>query len=436
MSPLTLGIIGVITMFVLMLLLRVPVPYCMLFVGFIGLWILRGFNAAVGSTVSILYSKFTTYGFSAIPLFIFLGFLAFHSGMLSELFGVAKIWIGHIKGGLPVAGIIGGACFASICGSGAAAGAALSRMVTQELIDAGNDRKISIGSVCAAGTLSPLIPPSVPAMNIAVVLELSIGKVLMGGLLPGIMLALLYCIYVLVVGVIHPEKCPKGSKYTILQKLKATPKIWDFFLLMLIILGGIYFGFVTPTEASALSCAACIIILIIKKRFTFKLLVQALIDTLKTSCQVFFIVSTAFVFGSFMTLTQLPKQFASLITTLQIPPLMVIFAILLFYFIIGMFLEPLPIIYITVPILAPVVSALGYDLIWFAVLLNIMSLVGSQTPPFGNSLFHMKAALGEKVSIKEIYAGSIPFAVISIVGVILCTLIPQIILLIPTNMYG
>lgn len=433
LSPQIIGLIA-IGVLLLLMALRVPVAYAMMFIGLVGMAIMRGWSAGVQTVVTTLYNKFISYSFSPIPMFILMGYLAYHSGILEELFDVAKKWIGHFNGGLVNAGIIGGAGFGAVCGSGNASSATLSRVVVPELLRNGTDRKLAFGAICSAGILAPLIPPSVIGMLIAVVLEVSIGKVLIGGLLPGILLTILFCAYTSISVRLHPSKAPKSESATWKERIKALPRIWDFAVIVFLIVVGIYTGLFSATEAGAVSSAAILIILVIKRKFSWKLLAEALVDTMKTTASAFFIVGTAFTFGSFLTLTKLPNIFAQWLVNLPIPNIVVIFMIAIFFIILGMFMDVMSVIYITVPILAPAVSALGYDMVWFAVLLLMLTAIAALSPPFGGSLFVMRASI-EDSTMGEIYAGAIPYFILSVIGCFLCILIPQIITVLPNLMY-
>ncbi len=433
MSPQVIGLIGIAVLLLLMAL-RVPVAYGMMAVGLVGMAVLRGWPAGVQTVVTTLYGKFTSYSFSPVPMFILMGYLLYYSGMLETLFDVAKKWIGHIPGGLVSAGVIGGAGFGAVCGSGNAASATLSRVVVPELLRAGTDRSLAFGAISSAGILAPLIPPSVIGMLIAVVLEVSIGKVLIGGLLPGILIAVLYIAYITITAATHKEKAPTNPKFTWKERFKALPHIWDFAIIVLLIIGGIYSGKFSATEAGAVSSTAAIIILLIKRKFTFKMLRDALVDTMRTTGSAFFIVGTAFVFGSFLTLTKLPSIFAAWLVALPIPPVVIILLVMVFFLIIGMFMDVMSVIYITVPILAPTVSALHYDLVWFAVILLMLTAVAAITPPFGGSLFVMRASI-EDSTMGEIYKGVIPFVLLTVLAIVLCIFIPQIIMVLPNMMY-
>ncbi len=432
-SPQVIGILAIVALLLLMMM-RVPVAYGMMAVGLVGMAVLRGWPAGVQTVVTTLYSKFTSYSFSPVPMFILMGYLLYYSGMLETLFDVAKKWIGHVPGGLVSAGVIGGAAFGAVCGSGNAASATLSRVVVPELLRAKTDRSLSFGAISSAGILAPLIPPSVIAMLIAVVLEVSIGKVLMGGLLPGLIITALFVVYITIKAVTHRELAPTNEKHNWKERISSLPRIWDFFVIVILIIGGIYSGKFSATEAGAVSSAAAILILLIKRKFTFKMLRDALVDTMRTTGSAFFIVGTAFVFGSFLTLTRLPAIFAAWLVGLPIPPIVIILLIMAFFLVVGMFMDVMSVIYITVPILAPTVTALGYDLVWLAVILLMLTSVAAITPPFGSALFVMRASI-EDSSMGEIYKGVIPFVVLTIVAIVLCILIPNLILVIPNMMY-
>lgn len=432
LSPEMLGILGICLLLVL-IFLRVPVAYAMIAVGMIGMALIRGWSAGTQTVITTLFNKFTSYSFSAVPFFIFMGYLAFHAGMLETLFGAAKKWIGHFHGGLVNAGVLGGAGFGAVCGAGNASSATLSRVVLPELLNAGINRELAFGSVCASGILAPLIPPSVIGMLIAVVLEVSIGKVLIGGLLPGVLIAILYMIYTYVIVKRRPELAPVNKKSSWKERFKSLPKIWDFALICFLVVFGIYSGLFSATEAGAVSSVAVIVILFLKKRFSFSILIKSMVDTMRTTASAFFIVGTAFIFGSFLTLTRLPSIFAQWLVSLPVPPIVIMLLIAVFFLIVGMFMDVMSVIYITIPILAPTVEAFDYDLVWFAVLLVMLTAVAAITPPFGAGLFVMKACV-EDSNMAEIYKGVIPFVILTIVAVVICIFFPQIILVLPNLM--
>lgn len=426
LTPQMIGVIGLIVLVVLMFL-RVPVAYSMMFVGLVGVAFFRNYDAASTMTVTMLYSKFTSYSFSAVPMFIFMGFLAYYAGILETLFDAAKKWIGHIHGGLISAGIIGGAGFGALSGSASASCATLSRVVIPELLKSGASRPLTYGSVAASALLDPLIPPSVLGMLISVVLEVSIGKVLIGGTIPGILCTIGFVLYTYFYIKRHPEEGAVTEKASWKARFKSLVKIWDFAVIILVVVLGIYLGWFSPTEAGAVSCAVVLVILAIKRRLNFKLIVDALVDTVKTTATVFFVVGTSFSFAAFLTLTRLPNKFSTWIAGLNVPPLVIIFAIAVFFIVVGMFMDAMPVIYIAVPIMAPVVSALGYDLVWFAVILLLLAVIGGITPPFGGNLFIVKASVPDS-TIAEIYKGAFPYVIISCIVLVICILFPNIIL--------
>lgn len=433
MSPQMIGVIGLLLLVALMFL-RIPVAYSMMLVGLVGVAVFRNLDAAHTMTVSMLYSKFTSYSFSAVPMFIFMGFLAYYAGILEALFDVARKWLGHVPGGLVSAGIVGGAGFGAVCGAASAASATLARVVIPELIKAKTDRSITYGSVVASAILAPLIPPSVLAMLIAVSLEVSIGRVLIGGLIPGLLCTVGFVLYTYFHVKRHPELGETTPRVGWKERLKAVPKIWDFVLIILVVVLGIYLGWFSPTEAGAISSAVILLVLIIKRKLTVKMVLDALVDTVRTTATVFFVVGTSFSFAAFLTLTKLPTQFSTWIAGLNVPPLVIILAIAVFFTIVGMFMDSLPVIYIAVPIMAPVVEKLGYDLVWFAVILLILSVIGGITPPFGGNLFVVKASIADS-TMGEIYRGAMPYVVISNIVLVLCILFPPVITFF-TNMVG
>ena len=285
-SPQMIGT-SCICIMVLLMFLRVPVAFAMLFVGFSGYWIISGSRPALRIIGYTFFDVFSNYGYSAVPLFIFMGFLSFYSGILTKLFDVSKKWVGHLPGGLVQATIIGGAGFGAMCGSGAASTATLARIVIPEVVKSGVKPKLVYGAVSSVGPLASLIPPSVIAMILAIASEQSIGKVLIGGLIPGILTALFYVILVFVMVRRNPAIAPIGPKTTLSEKLTSLKHIWDFSLLVLIIVAGLYSGIFTPTEAGAIGAFTVLVIVLIRHGLAINDIKDALIETIKTTSTIF-----------------------------------------------------------------------------------------------------------------------------------------------------
>ncbi len=247
------------------------------------------------------------------------------------------------------------------------------------------------------------------------------------------MCMVLYALYVHFHVKKNPETAPLTKKSTWKERFRALPRVWDFAIIMFVIFAGIYGGWCSPTEAGAISCAIVIIVLIIKRKFTFKLLWKALLDTMKTTGTAFFVVGTAFAFSSFLTMTKLPTQLATTLASLNVPGLLIIFVIVAFFFILGMFIDIMSVVYITVPILIPVVEGMGYDLIWFAVVLLTVAVIGGITPPFGGNMFIVKACIPDS-TMKEIYRGSFPYVILTLIVIVLCILFPSIVMFLPNLM--
>ena len=433
-SPHMIGIIGFIALLVLMVL-RVPVVYCLLVVGLVGMAVLRGWNAGIATVVATLFHKFASFSFAPVPLFILMGYLAGHSGIMDDLFDAAKSFIGHYRAGLLNSALLGGAAFGCVCGGSSAAAPTLSRTVIPVLLKNGTERKLAIGCVSAASILSPLIPPSTVGMLVAVLMEVSIGRVLIGGIGPGLLFCGLWILYTWHAVKKNPSLAPISERCGWKERCMSLTKVVEFMIIMMVVVVGIYTGFFSTTEAGAVASAAIMLTLLFRRRLTFELVMRSLRDTADTLSTAFIIIGSAFTFGAFLTLTKLPAVFARWISTLAIPPILIMTVIVTFYLIMGMFMGLTSIIYITVPVLAPVVSALEYDLVWFSVLLLVASSIGSLSPPFGNTLFAMKATV-ENTTLSEVYAAATPYTIVAFIGCYLCVFFPIIIMFLPNTMRG
>jgi len=431
-STVMIGWIGIIFLLILMFA-RVPVAFVFTIVGFIGYWLVNDLKPALNVAGTTLFSSIGSYSFAVVPLFLLMGFFASNAGIVSNLYDTAKKWIGHIPGGLAHATILGGAAFGAASGSGFASTSTLAKITIPEMIKAGVNRKLAYGVVASAGPLAQMIPPSILMIMYAIVAEEPIGALLIGGILPGLLAAVVYMVVVYIQVKRNPSLAPPVPKATWSDRFGSIKNIWAFALLVLVIIVGIYTGIFTPTEAGAIGAFTAFILAVFLKGMNKEKLKNSLLETVKTTSMVFFIVGSSFIFGYFLSITRLPTAVSEFLTGLPVAPVIIIIGIIIMYLIIGMFIDMIAAMFLTLPIILPAIEALGYDPIWFGVLLVFLCEVALVTPPFGISLFIIKGAVPDS-DIKEIIQGSIPFIIGDLVIIALLVIFPEIITFLPSLM--
>ena len=429
MSPAMIGVIGIVVL-VLLLFSRMPVGFVMALVGVVGFGFLVSFNAAFNLMVKDIFSVFGSYSLTVVPLFILMGQIAFHSGISSRLFDVAYKFMGHWPGGLAIATI--GACtgFAAICGSTNATAATMAAVTLPEMKKYRYNDKIATGVVAAGGSLGILVPPSVIFIIFGVMTEQSIGKLFMAGILPGLLLSLLFALAVILWVRLRPEIAPRGPKMSFREKIASLAGLGETILLFLLVMGGLFFGIFTPTEAGAVGAFGTLAIAVIRKKLTLRDFVQSLFETTRISCMILLIVAGATVFGHFLAVTRIPFDIANWVSGFDLPSYMVIAMIILVYLVGGCFIDALALITLTVPIFYPVVSALGYDPIWFGVIIVLVTQIGVITPPVGVNVYVVKG-IAKDVPLYVIFRGVVPLLIALVFGTFLMIPFPQIALFLP-----
>lgn len=432
MSTELIGILGILALFVL-LALRMYIGIAMALIGFLGLWWLVGFGP--GSSILGLtpFSQGTSYTLSVIPLFVLMGQFAFLSGLSSDIYKTVYVWMGHFRGGMAMATIVACAGFAAICGSSLATGATMAMVAIPEMEKYRYDARLSTGCIAAGGTLGILIPPSLGFVIYGILTELSIGKLFMAGVIPGFLLAILFIGAIYIQCRINPRMGPSGESTTMTTKIKSLKGTWGMLVLFLVVMGGIYFGIFTPTEAAGVGAFGAFVFALFRRKLNFSTLIQSLMETGKTTAMIFLIIIGANIFSSFLGMTQIPMGLADFMVNLPLPRIFILLAIILIYVVLGCVMDCYAIMILTVPILFPVIEALHYDPIWFGVLMVIVLEVGLITPPVGLNVFVIKGA-APNVPLTTIFRGILPFLMAALVLITLLILFPQIALFIPSHM--
>jgi len=428
-SPFQVGLLGCVCLLVL-LSSSMPVAIAMMLVGTAGFAAVVSPAAAMSMLTAELYDTFTSYSLTVIPLFVLMGQAAFHSGISRRLFQTAYHWMGHWPGGMAISTI--GACtaFGAICGSGPATAATMASVVLPEMKRYRYDMELATGAVAAGGSLGMLIPPSVVFIVYAILTEQSIGKLFIAGIMPGILIAVLFCLTIWILCKRRPQLGPAGPQVPFGEKIRSLAGVSETLVLFLAVIGGMFAGLFTPTEAAAVGAAGAILIAAFQKKLTLSMLNRSLKETVRTSCMVMFIVTGAVIFGRFLAITQIPYKLASFLASLPLPGWGIMALIILFYLLAGCFVDALGLIMLTIPIFYPVVTELGFDPIWFGVIIVVVTQMGVISPPVGVNVY-VVGGIERDVPLQTIFRGAMPFLAALIVAAVLLIIFPQIALFLP-----
>jgi len=432
MSPAAAGVVGMVALLAL-LFLRMPIGIAMALVGAIGIAVLNTPDAALHVLGSYPFSYAAVHALSVIPLFVLMGNFAGVSGMSSDLFAAAYAWLGHRRGGLASATVLACAGFAALSGSSVASAITMGRVTLPEMRRYNYDPRLATGVVAAGGTLGILIPPSTVLVIYGILTEQSIGKLFLAGFLPGLLLTALFMITVAIICGVRPDFGPPGPRASMRERWDALGRAGAFFVVLLATIGGMYAGVFTVTEASAVGAGLTLAHALWRRRLTWVALSEALLQTVRTTAMVFLILIGAHIFSPFLAMSRIPVDLANALTALALPTLAVLAIVLVVYILLGMFLEGFAILVLTVPIVFPIMIAMGYDPIWFGIFMVIVLEMGLISPPVGINVFVVKG-IAEDVPMYRIFAGILPFWVAMIVCVVLLIAFPQIALILPNTM--
>jgi len=432
MSLTTIGIIGIIIL-VILLFSNMPVGFVMGFLGFLGF----SYVVALGPGLSLLardvFDVFSSYGLTVLPLFVFMGQIAFHSGISRRLYDSAYVLLGSRKGGLAMATVGACAAFSAISGSTNATAATMATVTLPEMKRYKYDMGLATGTVAAAGSLGILIPPSVIFIVYGILTEQSIGKLFAAGIFPGILLSFLFLLTIYLRVLKNPSLAPPGPKTSLKEKVKSFVGVFETLLIFGMVMGGIFFGIFTPTEAAAAGAFLTLLLAIIRRQLTWQSFVQSLADTTKISCMVMVIVTGAVIFGHFMAVTRLPYDLANWVSNLPFPNYVVMGIIILVYLFGGCFMDALAMIMLTIPIFFPVSQALGFDPIWFGVVIVLITEMGVITPPVGVNVY-VVYGVAKDVPLETIFKGVFPMLLALLLCNIILIFFPQIALYLPSLM--
>jgi len=434
MDAAIIGIIGIVILILALFLLGMPVGFAMAITGFIGFAYVVSFKAALNMVGADIWVTFSKYGLTVIPLFIFMGYLAFHAGIAGRLYDAAYKWIGHWRGGLAIATIAADELFAAICGSNTATAATMGAVAMPQMKKYKYDDSLSTGTVVTGGTLGTVMPPSVVLIIIGLQTEQSIIKLFLAGILPAVLLGFLFIMTIFVLCRIYPEFGPAGPETTLKEKLKSLIGVIEALVIFMFVIGGLYIGIFTPTEAGAVGVFLTLVITAIAGKLTWAGIVMSMRETLKISCFVFVLVTGAIIFGRFLAVTRLPFMIADFAAGLPVSPYIVLALILFIYLVGGCFMDSLGFLVLTIPIFYPLGIALGFDPVWFSIIITMVTTMGAITPPVGVNIYVVKALVPD-VPLETIFKSVSFFLVACIITIIILIVFPQIVLIIPQMAY-
>ena len=429
MSPVTVGVIGIFVL-VLLFLLRVPVALAMAMVGFVGFASLSNPQAALSILARDIFEQFSSYPLTVISMFVLMGCFAFASGISKRLYDTGYAWVGQLRGGLTLATVLACAGFGAICGSSAATAATIGKIALPEMKRYNYDDTLATGTIAGAGTLGIMIPPSTIFLIYGLMTENSIGKLFIAGVLPGILLAFLMMIAIAIICWRNPNLGPPGAPTTWKQKLRASTGIIETIILFLLVIGGLFLGWFSPTQAGTIGAGGSLVIGLARRELSWRGFLEGCKEGLRTTCMILFIITGATVFGHFMAVSRITFELADWVGGLPLPPMAVMAIIIFIYFVGGCFMDSMALVVLTIPIFYPVAMRLGFDPIWFGVIIVLVAEMGVLTPPVGVNVYVIKGI--SDVPLETIFKGVIPFIIAQIICTIIICVFPRIATFLPS----
>jgi C4-dicarboxylate transporter DctM subunit len=429
MTPLTIGYIG-IGLLVVLLFSGIHIGVVMGAVGFLGIACISGWAAGLIVLKTVPFTTFANYSMSVVPLFILMGGFCFYAGISKELYDTVHKWLGHLRGGLAMATVGACAAFAAVSGSSLATAATMGTVALPEMRRYKYDPALAAGCIAAGGSIGILIPPSVPLIIYGILANQSIGKLFIAGIIPGVLEAIFYIITIYILCRLNPARGPSGSKAGFMEKITSLKATWGVLLLFIIVIGGIYFGIFSPTEAAGVgACGACIFAMV-RRRLGWPNFKASVVGTVKTTSMIFVIFLGAMILGYFLAVTRLPFELADFVGGLPVNRYVILGLILAVYFVLGCIMDSLAMILLTVPIFYPLITALGFDPIWFGIIIVRAAEIGLITPPVGLNVFVI-SGITKDIPMYTIFKGIIPFIIADICHVILLVTVPQVATFLP-----
>jgi len=421
--------------FLLALAMGMPIAFAFGVVSTFGLFFLAGGEKAISVIPMIAHETVNSFVLTALPLFILIAELLEFTGITDDLFRAVQNWIGRLPGGLGVATVLSCAGFGAVCGSSAATAATIGKIAIPQMLSRGYDKKLATGTISTSGTLGLMIPPSLSFIVYGVMTETSIGKLFIAGIIPGLILAVFFSLYIILRCIVSPALAPRPPGVSWRERLTSLARVWGVVLLALAILGTIYRGIATPTEAAAIGGVIVLMLAAVYRKLTFANVARALLRTTLTTGFIMLIIIGALIFAHLLAILDVPRQLSLLVERWQASPYIVLAGMGVVYFLLGMFMEGASILVLTAPLFAPIVQAMGFDLIWFGVIVTLYIELALITPPVGLNVYVI-AGIAEPygVSMEEVFRGILPYVVMVILGVVLITAFPELATWLPATM--
>ena len=431
MDPITLGYIGV-ALLVFLVVVGVPVAYAAAFTGICGMMIIRNVTVGVGLSGIIPYANSAHYSLSVLPLFVAIGFLAMHAGITTSAFDAARKWVGRAPGGLATATIFASAGFAAVSGASTASTAVFTRLALPEMEARGYDKSLAAGVIAVGGTLAALIPPSAILVIYGIIVEESIAKLLLAGFIPGILSMFVYVLVITIVVKLKPGLAPIEPAVSMLEKIKALPQVAGVFAVVGVILVGVYLGWMTPTESAGVA-TAIILCMALFKRIGLGDFKNGILETIRTTVMIFMVIWGVMIFVRFLAFTGLPAHVTESVIHLDVPRYVILLAIIVMYLLMGMVLDGLGMMLLTLPVVFPAIVGLGYDPIWFGILLVKLIEVGVVTPPVGLNCYVVNG-IRPDIPLESVFKGVAPFLLGEVVIISIIVLFPGLVMFLPNMM--
>ena len=412
---------------------RIPLGFAMAIVGTIGFAALRGPIAAVETVGQLILDFSMSYTFAVLPMFVLMGAFVHRSALSKDLYEASYAWLGHFRGGLSMATVAASAGFGAACGSSVATAATMGRVALPSMRRFGYDPGLAAGTIAAGGTLGILIPPSMSLVVYGFLTQQDIGRLFIAGIVPALITVVLYFCVIAIVTRLKPQAGPPGPRTAWADRFRKLGKVYGVLLLFVLVLGGIYFGVFTPNEAGGVGAVGACLIAISRRHLNWQAFVDSLIEAARTTTMVFSVAFGAVILSNFVTVAGLPETIANGINALNLPGLAVIITICLVYILLGCVFDGLALLFLTVPVFAPMVVTLGYDLIWFGIVVIIVSEIALITPPIGMNVFVLKS-MNPEFSLRTIFGGIAPFLVADLVRLTIVLLVPGVVLYLPQLM--